>query len=58
MFISTYLFQVTPWGMRKLLTWVSETYGNPEIFITENGSNDNATKFDVGRIRYLKVNIL
>ena len=28
---------VVPWGCRKLLNWIDERYGKPEIIITENG---------------------
>jgi len=28
---------VVPWGIHKMLVWVSERYGNPPIYITENG---------------------
>lgn len=49
-------FKVTPWGMRKLLNWVSKTYGNPDIIVTENGSADNDGKLnDKQRIRFIRV---
>ncbi len=28
---------VVPWGCKKLLAWIDERYGQPEIIITENG---------------------
>lgn len=43
--------------MRKLLKWISKTYGNPDILIAENGYNDEDGRLnDDNRIRYLKVN--
>jgi beta-glucosidase len=29
--------KVVPWGFKKLLLWVAERYGNPGIYVTENG---------------------
>lgn len=29
-----------PWGFRKFLNWVKDTYDNPEIIVTENGFSD------------------
>nr|AJE75667.1 putative glycosyl hydrolase [Chrysomela lapponica] len=44
--------KVVPWGMRKLVTWIKNTYDNPKIMITENGYSDNGTLEDDGRISY------
>jgi len=32
--------RVVPWGFRKMLHWIGRTYGNPEIYVTENGFAD------------------
>ncbi|KAJ3408919.1 hypothetical protein HDV05_004676 [Chytridiales sp. JEL 0842] len=53
---------VVPWGVRKLLNWLSERYGKPDIYITENGcSAPNETKIlredaikDLFRVEYYK----
>ncbi|VEN38780.1 unnamed protein product, partial [Callosobruchus maculatus] len=52
---SEYL-RVVPWGMRKLLKWVKDTYNNPKIIITENGYNDDKVKLleDDRRIYYIQ----
>eukprot|EP01089_Gocevia_fonbrunei_P019324 TRINITY_DN6812_c0_g1_i1.p1 TRINITY_DN6812_c0_g1~~TRINITY_DN6812_c0_g1_i1.p1 ORF type:complete len:498 (+),score=101.60 TRINITY_DN6812_c0_g1_i1:57-1550(+) len=33
---SSWLY-VVPWGFRKTLNWVDKRYGNPKIYVTENG---------------------
>ncbi len=30
-------WSIVPWGCRKLLEWIDQRYGHPEIIITENG---------------------
>ncbi|XP_066544255.1 lactase/phlorizin hydrolase [Amia ocellicauda] len=30
------------WGLRRLLNWIKEEYGNPEIYVTENGVSTDA----------------
>nr|WPM03621.1 glycoside hydrolase family 1 [Phyllotreta armoraciae] len=45
-------FKVAPWGMRVLLNWVKDTYGNPEIIITENGYPDHGGLNDSKRLNY------
>jgi beta-glucosidase/6-phospho-beta-glucosidase/beta-galactosidase len=50
---STWLKSV-PWGFRKLLNWIKQTYGNPELLVTENGwsDSDDVGLNDDGRIDY------
>ncbi|XP_050312548.1 myrosinase 1-like [Anthonomus grandis grandis] len=36
-------FKVVPWGARKIVKWISDTYNHPEIMVTENGYHDNGT---------------
>ncbi|KAK7877247.1 hypothetical protein WMY93_032048 [Mugilogobius chulae] len=35
--------KVTPFGIRRLLRHIKETYGNPQILITENGVSEKGT---------------
>ncbi|XP_060669213.1 beta-glucosidase 44 isoform X2 [Ziziphus jujuba] len=56
---SFWLYNV-PWGMYKALTYIKERYGNPTIFVSENGMDDpgNVTLpeglYDTTRINYYK----
>ncbi|XP_043724518.1 putative beta-glucosidase 41 isoform X2 [Telopea speciosissima] len=51
---------IVPWGFRKLVIYVKDKYGNPPVFITENGMDDRNKHFtplnvalqDDKRIRY------
>ncbi|XP_023665732.2 lactase/phlorizin hydrolase [Paramormyrops kingsleyae] len=47
------------WGLRRLLNWIKEEYGNPEIFITENGvaTNSKTTVDDTERFFFYKTYI-
>uniref|UniRef100_A0A665VBI9 beta-glucosidase n=1 Tax=Echeneis naucrates TaxID=173247 RepID=A0A665VBI9_ECHNA len=44
------------WGLRRLLSWIKEEYGDPEIYITENGvATDTKTTYDdSARVFYYK----
>ncbi|KAG1945169.1 lactase-phlorizin hydrolase-like isoform X1 [Pimephales promelas] len=44
------------WGLRRLLNWLKEEYGDPEIYITENGvaTGTAITVDDTDRIFFLK----
>ncbi|KAJ0019020.1 hypothetical protein Pint_11688 [Pistacia integerrima] len=48
---------VVPWGIRKVLNYISKTYNNPPIFVTEN-DNDTSPLHemldDKLRVRYFK----
>ncbi|CAG9836763.1 unnamed protein product [Diabrotica balteata] len=47
---------VCPWGIQKLLRWIANEYGNPEMIITENGYADGTgTLNDTIRYDYIKV---
>ncbi|CAG9858751.1 unnamed protein product [Phyllotreta striolata] len=45
-------FKVAPWGMRVLLKWVKDTYGDPAIVVTENGYPDHGGLDDAKRLKY------
>ena len=38
---TTMNWSVVPWGCQKMLQWIDERYGKPEIVITENGCSYN-----------------
>ncbi|KAI3507733.1 hypothetical protein L1887_22724 [Cichorium endivia] len=48
-------FPVAPLGLQKLLNYVKEEYGNPPIYIHENGQElpHNGTLMDTPRVEYL-----
>ncbi|XP_051953538.1 lactase-like b isoform X1 [Xyrauchen texanus] len=53
---SEWLYSV-PWGFRRLLNFIKTQYGNPMIFITENGVSEKMTcteLCDDWRIQYFK----
>ncbi|XP_036401517.1 lactase-phlorizin hydrolase [Megalops cyprinoides] len=47
------------WGLRRLLNWIKEEYGDPEIYVTENGvaTDIQTTVDDTDRIFFLKTYI-
>uniref|UniRef100_A0A8D0L3Y9 Lactase n=1 Tax=Sphenodon punctatus TaxID=8508 RepID=A0A8D0L3Y9_SPHPU len=47
------------WGLRRLLNWIKEEYGNPPIYITENGVGIETSSDvdDTNRIFYYKTYI-
>ncbi|GAV82859.1 Glyco_hydro_1 domain-containing protein, partial [Cephalotus follicularis] len=58
---SSWLY-VVPWGIRKVLNYVAQTYNNPPIYVTENGMDDEDNETsplhemldDKLRVRYFK----
>jgi len=54
---SSWLY-VVPWGLRRALNWIKDHYGNPPLYITENGiSDDTGTLDDQQRVNYFKSHI-
>ncbi|XP_027134745.1 lactase-phlorizin hydrolase [Larimichthys crocea] len=47
------------WGLRRLLNWIKEEYGDPEIYVTENGvaTDIKTTVDDTDRVFYYKTYI-
>nr|XP_008515149.1 PREDICTED: lactase-phlorizin hydrolase [Equus przewalskii] len=55
---STALNRAAPWGMRRLLNWIKEEYGDIPIYITENGAGlTNPEVEDTDRMFYHKTYI-
>nr|ATP16791.1 multidomain GH1 [Lyrodus pedicellatus] len=51
---SSWLY-VVPWGIRHLLNFIKDNYGDPEIYITENGvSDNNGTLEDDHRVEFYR----
>jgi len=47
--------KVCPWGIRRALAWASNEYGQPDIYVTENGYSDRLGNLDdLQRIYYYK----
>ncbi|XP_060595948.1 lactase/phlorizin hydrolase-like [Ruditapes philippinarum] len=47
--------KVTPWGIRRMLNWIKDQYGDVPIYITENGISDkNGSLNDQHRIYFYK----
>ena len=42
------------YGLRKTLNYIRQTYGNPDVYVTENGLSDCGTMKDEKRITYIK----
>jgi len=47
--------KVTPWGIRAAINWATKHYGQPDIYITENGFSDRLGNLDdLQRVYYYK----
>ncbi|XP_025830262.1 myrosinase 1-like [Agrilus planipennis] len=44
--------KVVPWGFRKILNWLQNTYNPSEIHVTENGFSDHGGLNDTTRVSY------
>ena len=42
---SSWLY-IVPWGLRRLLKWIKDSYGNPPVYVTENGCSDRRNDVD------------
>lgn len=57
-------WDIFPEGFYKVLTWLRDEYGNPPVFITENGACDNAQPgadgqvHDALRIDYMRRHVI
>ncbi|KAK3084655.1 hypothetical protein FSP39_017015 [Pinctada imbricata] len=49
--------RVNPWGLRRLLKWVKDRYGNPPVYVTENGVSDDGEIQDESRSRFYRLYI-
>ncbi|KAJ2947990.1 hypothetical protein O0L34_g9782 [Tuta absoluta] len=49
---STWL-RVVPWGFRKTLVWIKNTYKNPPVVVTENGMSLEPGLQDTRRVNYI-----
>ena len=47
------------WGLRRILNWIKEEYGDPDIYITENGvaTAERTTWDDIARVFFYKTYI-
>ncbi|XP_010910029.1 beta-glucosidase 25 isoform X2 [Elaeis guineensis] len=42
---ASHWLHIVPWGIRKLMRYIKEKYGNPLVIITENGMDDSNNPF-------------
>ncbi|XP_050289330.1 beta-glucosidase 11-like isoform X27 [Quercus robur] len=52
---STFEYAIVPWGLQGILEYIKQVYGNPPVYIHENGQRTrrNSTLEDWPRVKYL-----
>ncbi|XVE73320.1 hypothetical protein DITRI_Ditri11bG0108200 [Diplodiscus trichospermus] len=52
-------FPLSPWGLQAVLEYIKQVYGNPPLYIVENGQRTqrNSTLEDTSRVEYLQTYI-
>ncbi|OMO63823.1 Glycoside hydrolase, family 1 [Corchorus capsularis] len=50
---------ISPWGLQAVLEYIKQAYGNPPVYIVENGQKNkrNSTLEDTPRVEYLQAYI-
>ncbi|CAL9000649.1 unnamed protein product [Prunus brigantina] len=56
---SPFEYPIAPWGLQRLLEYMKQNYGNPPIYIHENGQQTarNSSLEDRSRVKYLRGHI-
>ncbi|KAM1309930.1 hypothetical protein ACFX13_006710 [Malus domestica] len=56
---TTFEYPIVLWGLQELLEYIKENYGNPPIYIHENGQRTrrNSSLEDWGRVKFLQGHI-
>ncbi|XP_017978275.1 PREDICTED: beta-glucosidase 11 isoform X3 [Theobroma cacao] len=52
-------YPILPWGLQVVLEYIKQVYGNPPLYILENGQRTprNSTLEDTSRMKYLQASI-
>ncbi|KAL5561465.1 hypothetical protein UlMin_031212 [Ulmus minor] len=58
-FIADFEIPLNPWGLYELLLYLKQVYGNPPVFIYENGQRmqRNSSLEDTSRVKYIDAHI-